>query len=177
MTSLLGNSSHNSAARTPARPNQRSSRKGSETLEFCLVLVPMLGFVFLLIDTGWAVFSRGALQYAVREGVRFAVTSQTIGTMNHIDSIKSVVQSNALGLLAGQSGLDKVKVRFFEPDTLNDITGTAGADAGGNLIEVSIEDYSSVPLLPLLRSGAPLVMAARSSDRMEATAAPGGACP
>jgi Flp pilus assembly protein TadG len=151
---------------------RKSARKGAEVIEFGLVLIPLLAFTGLIIDIGWGVFARSTLQHAVREGVRYAVTSRTMQGMGHVSSIKKVVQSNALGMLNG-SAQDKIRVRFYSADTLADITGQEAANAGGNLVEVAVEDFAWAPLMPVGHSGAPLRLAARSMDRMEASP-PGG---
>ncbi|HWB99705.1 MAG TPA: TadE/TadG family type IV pilus assembly protein [Bryobacteraceae bacterium] len=148
---------------------KRNRRKGAEIFEFGLVLVPLLGFVFLIIDVGWAVFARGVLQHAVREGVRYAVTSQIMSGLGQKDSIKHVVQSEAMGLLAGPAGLDRIQVRFYTPDTFTDVSSDAGANASGNLVEVSVEGFPHAPLLPLLRNALPFSLSATSIDRMEAS--------
>jgi len=132
----------------------------------------MLGFLFLIMDLSWAIFARSVLQYAVREGVRYAVTSQTVAGLGHVDSIKTVVQNHALGLLNGD-GWDKIQVRFYSPDTFEDVTALPGANAGGNLVEVSVQGYSWLPLFPLLKSNAPLIFSAKSADRMETSPATG----
>src|SRR5579883_2077009 len=67
--------------------HSRGKQKGSEVLEFGFVVTPMLGFTLLIIDIGWGVFTRSTLQYAVREGVRYAVTSQTATGLGQKDSI------------------------------------------------------------------------------------------
>ena len=157
------------------RWRSRTGRKGVEVIEFGLVLIPMLGFTLLIMDIAWAIFGRGLLQNAVREGVRYAVTSQTQTGMGQKDSVKSVVQDNALGLLADSAGYDMIQVRFYTPDTFTDVSNVAGANSGGNLVEVSVEGYPWLPLLPLLRS-AGFTFTARSSDRMEASP-PAGAPP
>jgi hypothetical protein len=45
------------------------------------VLLPLCGFVFLILDMAWAFYVRATLQSAVREGVRYAITSQTMTGM------------------------------------------------------------------------------------------------
>lgn len=159
-----------SAART-------RKQKGAEVLEMGLVLVPMLGFLFLIMDISWAVFAKGTLQYAVREGVRYAVTSNTATGMGHKDSIKKVVVSNSMGMLNGKE--DLVHVEWYSQKDLTKALvpdGVNPVNAGGNIIEVSVEGYSLMPLLPLYRGHGPLIFTARSSDRMESTP-PGGAPP
>ncbi len=162
--------------RSPREARRRERRRGAEVVEFGLVLLPLVAFVFLTIDIAWAVFARSVLQHAVREGVRYGVTSQLREDMGHAESIRSVVQENSMGLLAGEAGRNSIQVRFYTPETLQDISGTAGANAGGNLIEVSVENLRWAPLLPVLRSAAPLRLSARSADRMEASP-PTGAPP
>jgi Flp pilus assembly protein TadG len=147
------------------RTNRR--RRGTEVMEFTLVLLPMIGFLALIVDVAWAVRARSTLQYAVREGVRFAVTGRTLpGSSGQKDSIQTVVETSAMGLLNGKK--ESIKVRLYKPDTFVEVTGTSGANASPNLVEVSVEDFSLAPLMPVLRSAAPLLFTARSSDRMEA---------
>ena len=142
-------------------------------LEFGLVLVPMLALLFVTIDIAWAIFARSTLQFAVREGVRYAVTGQTLTGMGQVSSIKTVVQSNAIGLLNGTDGLSKIQVNFYTADTLQDVSTVPGGNVGGNLVQVSVQGFPWFPLFPLLRSATPLTFSALSADRMEATP-PGG---
>jgi len=162
----------------PGKQFQRRRRKvrGSETLEFGLVLIPMLGFVFLIIDLGWVVFAKSTLQHAVREGVRFGVTNNLAsGYSGMRDSIKSVVRYNSMGLLEGSAGWDRIQVKYKEPVGFTDITGAAGCNNSPNLLEVTVDNFSVVPLLPLLRDATPMALRAISSDRMEACVPTG--CP
>lgn len=69
-------------------------------LEFTLAFLPFIGFLFLILNIAWAVYSRSTLQYAVAQGVRYAVTSQTIAGKGQRASIQTVVQGNAFGKLA-----------------------------------------------------------------------------
>lgn len=155
---------------------RRNARKGSEILEFAFVLIPILGFIGLTVDIAWGVFSRCTLQHAVREGVRFAVTARTTaGKTSHVDSIKAVVQKQALGLLSGDRA-NLIHVRYYDPEDFSDLGTGKGANAGGNIVEVSVEGFAWLPLLPVARDGSPLRMTARSMDRME-TLPPGEALP
>ena len=78
--------------------------KGAELVEFSLVMIPLFGILFLVIDLSWMLFARATLQYAVREGVRYAVTGQTMSGMGQDASIRSVVQQSSMGILAGLGG-------------------------------------------------------------------------
>lgn len=130
-----------------------------------LVIVPFFAFVLLVMDVALAVFCKASLQYAVREGVRYAVTSQTMSGMGQDASIKTVVQQNSMGFLQGFGGASTIVIQYYTPDTL---TPTA-SNAGGNIVEISVQGYSLSPLAPLLRSANPIVMTVRSSDRMESS--------
>jgi Flp pilus assembly protein TadG len=148
--------------RAPARLRRRSQR-GNAFVEMAFVMLPLFAILFAIVDFGFAIFLRSTFQHAVREGTRYAVTYQTIGGKGHDDSIKSVVQTSAMGFLAGDDGLQKIKIRYFNPDTLVE----TAANAPGNLVEVSVEGYQWGWLAPLLRTDTPLTITTRSSDRME----------
>ena len=167
----------------------RGGRRGVELVEFALVILPMLGFVFLVLDIGWAVFKRATLQFAVREGCRFAVTNAVMPGLKDssghasgmIDSVKWVVQQRALGFLgsrqtASDPGYALIHVRFYTPSgsfseapppTGCTDTTTAAPNWGGNLVEVSVENYQHNSLVPLWHSASPLNFVVRSSDKME----------
>lgn len=138
-------------------------RRGSQIIEVCLCLLPFLGTLFLLIDLSLIVFLRATFLHAVREGVRYAMTGRTMSGLGHDASIKRVVQQYALGFLNGPEGEEKIKIRYYRPDTLTETT----SNAGGNIVEISIEGYSWRPLVPLFRSSAAIVIPARSTGIME----------
>ncbi len=172
--------------------SKRRRRRGVELIEFTLVLMPLLGFIFLVLDLGWAIYKRATLQFAVREGCRYAVTNQLLALKDSsgnpygmVDSVKWVVQNKAMGFLGSKStdaGYSAIQVRFYDPNTslttavampANCASNTPSPNLGGNLVEVSVENYQAVALAPLLRSAAPLNFVARSSDRMEGNPAAG----
>jgi hypothetical protein len=130
-------------------------------------LLPLFALMFGIVDFGFAIFLRSTFQHAVREGTRYAVTYTTSPGMGHDASIKNVVQNSAMGFLSGTNS-DKIKIKYYNPDTLVETS----ANAPGNLIEVSIEGYNWGWLAPLFRTATPLTITTRSSDRMEGL--PGG---
>jgi len=172
-----------SPGKSPARLRRRRQR-GSEILEFTLVLVPMLMFVFLILDIAWAVYSRSTLQYAVGQGVRWAVTSQIIGTMGLRASVQTVVQQSAFGRLnstagaaTGVDGWNNIYVDCFLVGTDGSLTSSGcGMTTSGQLplVEVSVQSKSVKAFMPTIRLpglGAvlnPIVMTAVAWDRMEA---------
>jgi len=132
-------------------------RRGAEPLEFTLVLLPFLAMVTVLLDTSWAVFTKATLQRAVRIGVRSGITltaSQMAQGACLTDTVKSTVQSNALGLLHGSSGLALIKVHYFQPpaatstSAATDVSTQSTGDQPGNIMQVSVQGYSVNPLMP-----------------------------
>jgi Flp pilus assembly protein TadG len=150
---------------------KRSARqRGSELIEFGLTVIPLFGFIFLVIDLSWALFAQVTLQNAVRAGVRYAITGQTESGKGQDASIKDVVQSSAMGFLAGSAGLSDIVITYYDPVTL----ATTNSNAGGNIVNVSISGFTLSPFGPILRSTAPIAISATASDRMESLG-PGGA--
>lgn len=155
------------------RPHLGCGRRGNAFLELGLVLLPLLALLLAILDFGFALFLRSTFQHAVREGVRYAVTGRTESGLGHDASIKAVVQRNALGFLSGSSDLSKVYIRYYAPGSLAETQ----SNAGGNIVEISVEGYTWQWMAPLWRSALPpLTIRARSSDRMEPSP-PGGPPP
>ena len=139
------------------------------------MIVPFLALAFVTVDTAWALFVKSTLQHAVHEGVRYAVTSRVSGGLGHVASIKAIVQNESLGLLTVSQANTLVSVHFLDPVTLTDLGNGAGANQGGNLVEIAITGYSIAPLAPLLRSGDGIPVTVKAADKMEGS--PGGVPP
>lgn len=150
---------------------RRKGERGSAMIESALVLVMLLGILLTVFDYSIAIFMQSTFRHAVREGVRYAVTSQVMAGMGQDASITATVQLNAMGFLSGSTGADYVKIRYYDPVTLVE----TNSNAGGNLVEVSVENYTYTWITPLLRSIPNLNITARSSDMMESS--PGGQPP
>ncbi len=141
-------------------------RRGSALLELSLVLLPTLALILAIIDFSITVFVRSVLYQAVTEGVRYGITYRTFPGLSHSESIKQVVQQRAMGFLSGPSGLSKIHVRYYSPITFAELTG-AGANSAGNIVEVSVENFSWSPIVPLWRSGNPISIQAVAADRLQ----------
>src|SRR5437899_12495943 len=104
----------------------RLKRKGQAAIEAALVIVPLLAMLCAIIDFSMAMFIRNSLVFAVREGVRYAITGQTGagGASCQDASIKKVVQENAMGLLAGDDGLARYKINYDDPKNLAEVTAS-----------------------------------------------------
>ncbi len=145
---------------------------GSEIVEFGLVLLPLMAFVFLIIDVAWLCFAQESLQYAVETGVRSAVTSYVPNGFSGQDAyVKSVVQQNAMGFLAGQTGLNNITVNYYSPSNLSQSLTGSGSNAGGNVIEISVQGVPVNMLGPIFfgQAWSNITMNANSSDVMESS--------
>jgi Flp pilus assembly protein TadG len=166
---------------------RRQRQRGSEILEFTLVLLPSLGFLFLVLNIAWAVYSRSTLQYAVAQGVRYAVTSQTMTGMGQRASIQTLVQNNAFGKLratagaaTGVNGWNNIYVDWYLVNADGSLTsedgvvGGYGMQADGQLplVEVSVQSISANTFMPTVKMPglgtlSRILMTAVSWDRME----------
>lgn len=163
------------------RCRRHRGRKGSELVEFTFCFLPLLMMVFLLMDVSWAIFVKSSLQYAVRAGVRYGVTvtGTQAGNSDLTTLVKSVVQNNSLGLLSGSTGLAKIKVNYLQPPApgstaaATDVSNQSYGNTPGNIMQVSIQGFSLIPLAPRIFSwkqaadGSSTVIAAVAADVIE----------
>ena len=143
-------------------------------MELGLIFLPLFAILFAFVDFSMPVFLRSTLQSAVRAGVRYAVTYQTAPGLGQDDSIRQVVQQNALGLIDGASATTMIAVNYYAPTDLSDAVLGAGSNAPGNVVEVSVTGYTWSWIAPLsstfidpFYANGPLVVSVSSADRME----------
>ena len=149
--------------------------EGAQTVEFAFVIIPLLAFVFLIIDIGWMIFAKATLQEAVREGVRYGVTGQVMGGQAGVSSsVRQVVMQYAGGFIPSGNAQTDISVQFYSASTLSPVTGPASC-AGGNVMTVSISGVSVNPLAAIVFSNTPLTLSATSSDVIESS--PNGIVP
>src|SRR5580698_139413 len=103
------------------------SRRGQAALEAGLIMLPLFAGVCAVIDFSMALFIRNSLIQACREGTRYAITGNTGagGNSCQVASVKAVVQAEAMGFLAGTTGLNQISVTFYSPTTLATTTSNA----------------------------------------------------
>lgn len=141
-----------------SRRSRASRTRGSELLEFTLTFLPMMAMILVLLNVAWAVFVKATLQYAVRTGVRTGITitgTQATAAGSDLTSmVKNVVQSRSLGLLKGDAGRARIKVRYFQPPAPGS-TGPAvdvSSQPNGNtplyIMQVSVENFSLAAIVP-----------------------------
>lgn len=141
-------------------------------VESSFALLPLMAVLFGVIDIAFAVFVRNTMEFAVRQGVRYAITSQTMPGMGQDQSIKTVVKTYSMGLLDGLSpnhdGMAQVSITYYDPVTLAELTG-ANSNLGGNIVMVSCGNLSWAWMVPLMRSWTAMHFSVSSADIMEAT--------
>lgn len=142
-----------------ASKNRR--RRGNEVLEFALVFAPLMAGITSLIGVGWEIFANATLQRAVRVGVTYGVTvtSTQIASGCLTDNVKAQVQANALGFLAGSTGLSQIQVHYYQPPNPNsqaalvDVSTQSTGNSPGNVMQVSVPAYSLAKLIPRIVNG------------------------
>ena len=140
-------------------------RQGVGLVEFCLVFLLFLSFVFGFFSISFWLFAKASLHHAAREGVRFAITARTLPGLAHDASIKQIVQNNAFGLLSGPGQADAIVIEYFAADG----TGATSSNGAGNIVQVSIRNYQA-PLLVapiLLALPGAVTLNVSSVDKME----------
>ena len=156
----------------PRSPKRVRGRRGSVLVESSFTLLPLLALLFGVIDIAFAIFVRNTLQFAVRQGVRYAVTSQTMTGMGQDQSIKTVVKTYSMGLLDGltadHNGMAHISITYYDPVSLGSVAGV-NSNLGGNIVVVSCAGLSWAWMVPLLRSNAAMQFSVSSADIMEAT--------
>jgi len=141
-------------------------------VELSLAILPLMAFFMGIVDVSFAVFIKNTLLFAVRQGVRYAVTSQTMSGMGQDASIKTTVTNFSAGLVdtlsSDHNGMNHITVTYYDPTTLNVVTGP-NSNIGGNIVVVSISGLSWNWMAPLWHGSTPMTFAVASADVMEAS--------
>jgi Flp pilus assembly protein TadG len=165
---------------TPNNQTKRRSRQSGNTIvELALVLTPFMALCLAIVELSLPIFKKSTFTSAVREGCRYGITFQTVYNGHdygdQTDAIKAVVQANSMGFL-NSTNANLISVKYYDQVTFADVTGTAGANADGNILEVSLSGYTHNWMVPVNWSygprsfqvtGNPLAIAAVSADRLE----------
>jgi|SRR5579883_989468 len=164
------------------RPRKRTRESGASVVEAALIFIPFFALFFALLDFGLALFLQNTIQFAVRQGVRYAVTSQTMSGMGQDNSIRAVVNQYSFGFLnyvapgpptTTCAGTACITINYYHqdlsqsPSTLTLVTGK-GSNAAGNVVQVTASGLTYSWMVPLLRSSTALTFSASSADIMEA---------
>jgi Flp pilus assembly protein TadG len=162
--------------------NPRSRESGASLVEAAVIFLPFMALFFALFDFGMALFLTNTMQFAVRQGVRYAVTAQVMTGLGQDASIKSTVDSSSFGFLSYLApgspktvcaGEACITITYYHqdtsvsPSTLTAVTGT-GSNAAGNVVQVTASGLQYSWMIPLLRANTPLNISVSSADIMEA---------
>src|ERR1700674_960222 len=127
----------------------RSRQRGQAAVEAALVIIPLIMILLAIIDVSVAIFIMNTLEYAARQGVRYAVTGQTSSGLQQNGSIRKVVRDNSMGFLTSAPDSEITIIYYSlvtDPTSANvntwqQVTG-AGSNSNGNLVKVSVTGYS-----------------------------------
>ena len=155
-------------------PRRRKRQSGASIVEASVVLLPFMALFFALWDYGMALFMTNTMQFAVRQGVRYAVTSETMTGLGQDDSIKTTVSNNSFGFLTylapgspGCTGTNCITINYYKPPDLTDVVTGTGSNASGNVVEVSASGLLYKWMIPLWRPSGNLTINVSSADIME----------
>jgi hypothetical protein len=146
--------------------SRKIRQRGNAMLEGALALPPLLMLLFATIDFSVAILVKNTVQSAVREGVRYAVTGQTVSGLGEDESIRTVVENNSLGFLNSSNGDSLISITYYNPNTLAVVTGV-GSNASGNIVEVQVSGFSWAWMVPYARDSTPAQISAISMDIVE----------
>lgn len=140
-------------------------------------MTPFLALALTTIELSLPIFKKSTFESAVREGCRFGITYQTTynGTTygSQTLAIKAVVQGNSMGFLTDAS---LIHVDYYDSVSFVKVTGAAGANSDGNILQVSVSGYTHSWIAPVKWfwgstnfqiNPASLTIAASSADRLE----------
>jgi Flp pilus assembly protein TadG len=141
------------------RSKRDTRRSGVGLVELVFFLMPSLALICGFLDVGMVLFTFNTLQNAVREGTRYAITYQVDSSNSQTTSIKNTVSSWAMGLVKASStsssgsNVPYIQVNFYTPPTVANpngslLTATGTANAAGNIVEVSIQNYPYAWMAP-----------------------------
>lgn len=150
----------------PIKPSRKRRQGGNAIVEGALALPPLLMLLFATIDFSIAILVKNTVQSAVREGVRYAVTGQTVAALGQDESIRTVVENNSLGFLNSSNGDSLISITYYNPNTLAAVSGI-GSNAPGNIVEVQVTGLSWAWMVPYARDATPLQISATSMDIVE----------
>jgi Flp pilus assembly protein TadG len=137
-------------------------------VEFSFVLLPLLAFLFMMLDVAWIFFGWACIQEGAREGVRYAVTGSGTAETTLDNATKLVVEQYSLGFAKSAN----ISVDYYPSTGYSSsgspasLDGTAGATAVPNVVKVTV-NASMGTFGPIYRTFAPVSLSASASDVMQ----------
>ena len=161
-------------AKVSVTSSRRRRQGGQAIVEFGIVILPLLAFLFLIMDVAWIIFGWACIQEGVREGVRFAVTGQLLpGCTGQDASIRQIVQQLSFGFAGttnqcgpGAPANPLITIQYFSPTNMAPCNG-ANCNVGGNVVKITVSGVTIGSFGPIFRKWTPINLGASSSDVME----------
>jgi Flp pilus assembly protein TadG len=165
----------------PRSPFRRRSQSGQAAVETALMIIPLLMVLLAIMDFSVAIFVMDTLEYAARQGVRYAITDQVVMTsqgppavyLNQIPSIRQAVRNNSLGILGANIPDSQITVTFYALDASD--TWQPTTSNNGTLVKVGVTGFSWLWMLPGWMGSNALSINVASTDVMQGC--PLGGCP
>jgi Flp pilus assembly protein TadG len=136
---------------------RKQSESGAVLVEFAFVLLPTMGFMFLLMALAWVIFAWACVQEGVREGARTAVTCSPSSGLN--TAVQQTVQQYSFGF----ADANNVQVDYLDASTLKQKTGLIYS---GDVVKVSISNLPVSTFAPIMGITSPLYVSASAADVM-----------
>jgi Flp pilus assembly protein TadG len=133
-------------------------------IEFALCFLLFMAVVFGFSQLAMAVWMKSTLHFAVREGIRFAITGRVLSGSGHDASIKEVIRRRAGGILTTQQATNLITIQYYNP-----LGVATSSNAGGNTIVLTVNNFP-VPMLTgqaLSWVGKPITVSAKAVGRQE----------
>jgi len=127
---------------------RQRNRRGNAIIESTFTFLPLFALMFMFVDVALAIYRWGTLQNAVREGTRYAVTFQRIGSLGQDASIKQVVAQYAQGIVKTTDSPATILVDYYDPNA-SSTPIVNGGNIPGNIVEVKVKDVPLTFLAPL----------------------------
>jgi hypothetical protein len=127
---------------------KRKRESGATIVEFGIVLLPTLGFMFLLMNLTWIIFEWACVQESIREGVRAAVTC--VPTGGHLNTTATdAIQQYSFGFINSSNLSSVVNIQYLDPTTLNPIGGGVTIYSG-DLVKITISGLKVSLFAPIM---------------------------
>jgi len=147
----------------------RTSESGSATVEFSLVVLPLLAILLMTFDVTWIIFGSACIQEAAREGSRYAVLGSGQAETTLDTAVKQVVQQYSFGFVKTSN----VSVDYYPSTGYSsagvpaNIDGTPQATAAGNIVKITVQGVTIKSAGPIFRLSTPMQLTASASDVMQ----------
>ena len=143
------------------KAEKRRGESGAAIVEFGIVLLPTLGFLFLLLNLAWIIFEWACVQEAVREGVRSAITCSPSAGLNAF--VDQIVEQYSFGFINSSNVGNVVSINYYAPGTLSPVNGPVTT---GDVVVVSVSGLKVSTFAGIMYTPQALYISANSADIM-----------